>query len=316
MADTGGGSALWEGGIGGGGGGEGDGVWPSSKTKIRGLHGSSPPPFLIKTYEMVDDPLTNHIISWSHSGNSFIVWNHLILASDILPRFFRHSNFSSFIYQLNNYGFRKIGLQRWEYENAWFQAGKKHLLMNIKSRHHKLRKMSQRGSQECVYEMKEELDSLRDDQNMITAEMHKLKQMQEDMQSQMCAFKKHVRMVETKSREELTVLAKAMNKVMMKEVLKYVREGKEQKLGLQGTGEMSKSGEGKDESIEVDTSESSKSFGAETGKNKAEEEQQKKEVKLDDLMISKMIMDEAEDVIAKTTSLEEEEVVVVVNLEL
>nr|GMC89907.1 heat shock factor protein HSF30 [Ipomoea batatas] len=285
MANMGGGSALWEGGIGGGG-GEGDGVWPSSKNKVRGLHGSRPPPFLIKTYEMVDDPLTNHIISWSHSGDSFIVWNHLILASDILPRFFRHSNFSSFIYQLNNYGFRKIGLQRWEYENVWFQAGKKHLLMNIKSRHHKLRKMAQRGSLECQYEMKEELEILRDDQNMITAEMQKLKQMQEDMQSQMCAFKNHVRMVETKSREELT-----------------------------GSGEMSKSGEGKDEIIEVDTSESSKSSGAETGKDKAEEEQQKKVVKLDDLMISKMIMDEAEDVIAKITSLEEEEVVVV-NLEL
>ncbi|XP_031126241.1 heat stress transcription factor A-7a-like [Ipomoea triloba] len=315
MANMGGGSALWEGGISGGGRGEGDGVWPSSKNKVRGLHGSSPPPFLIKTYEMVDDPLTNYIISWSHSGDSFIVWNHLILASDILPRFFRHSNFSSFIYQLNNYGFRKIGLQRWEYENVWFQAGKKHLLMNIKSRHHKLRKMAQRGSLECQYEMKEELEILRDDQNMITAEMQKLKQMQEDMQSQMCAFKNHVRMVETKSREELTVLAKAMNKVMMKEVLKYVRERKEQKLDLQGSGEMSKSGEGKDEIIEVDTSESSKSSGAETGKDKEEEEQQKEEVKLDDLMISKMLMDEAEDVIAKTTSLEEEEVVVV-NLEL
>lgn len=106
-----GGSALWEGGIGGGGGGGGgdgsgrvgDGVRQSSKTKVGGLHDSSPPPFLTKTFEMVNDPHTNHIISWSHSGTSFIVWDHLTLASDILPRFFRHSNFSSFVYQLNNY---------------------------------------------------------------------------------------------------------------------------------------------------------------------------------------------------------------------
>lgn len=213
-------------------------------------------------------------------------------------------------------GFRKIGLQKWEYENAWFQAGKKHLLINIKSRHHKLKRMIQRGSQECCqYEMKEELDSLRNGQNMITAEMNKLKQMQEDMQSQISAFKKHAKMVDTKSKEELMILAKAMNKVMMKQVLKYIGEGKKQKLDLQETGEMSKSGEGKDEIIEVNTSESSESSAAETGKKNVEEHQ-KTEVKLDDLMISKMIMDEAEDMIAKTTSLEEEEEVVVVNIEL
>ena len=33
------------------------------------------PPFLTKTYDMVDNPATDAIISWSNGNNSFVVWN-------------------------------------------------------------------------------------------------------------------------------------------------------------------------------------------------------------------------------------------------
>lgn len=61
------------------------------------------PPFLTKTYEMVDDPSTDLAVSWSPSNKSFVVWNPPDFARDLLPRFFKHSNFSSFIRQLNTY---------------------------------------------------------------------------------------------------------------------------------------------------------------------------------------------------------------------
>lgn len=64
---------------------------------------SSLPPFLVKAYDMVDDPSTDSIVGWSPSNKSFIVWNPPEFCRDLLPRFFKHNNFSSFIRQLNTY---------------------------------------------------------------------------------------------------------------------------------------------------------------------------------------------------------------------
>ncbi|KAK9128359.1 hypothetical protein Syun_017156 [Stephania yunnanensis] len=49
------------------------------------IHEMGPPPFLTKTFEMVDDPLTDAIVSWNKARNSFIVWDSYRLASNLLP---------------------------------------------------------------------------------------------------------------------------------------------------------------------------------------------------------------------------------------
>lgn len=62
-----------------------------------------PTPFLTKTYHMVDDPIVDDVISWNEEGSTFVVWRPAEFAHDLLPKYFKHNNFSSFVRQLNTY---------------------------------------------------------------------------------------------------------------------------------------------------------------------------------------------------------------------
>ncbi|PIN11010.1 hypothetical protein CDL12_16400 [Handroanthus impetiginosus] len=82
---------------------------------------SLPTPFLTKTFQLVDDHDIDDVISWNEDGSTLIVWNPTEFARDLLPKYFKHNNFSSFVRQLNTYGFRKVVPDRWEFSNECFR---------------------------------------------------------------------------------------------------------------------------------------------------------------------------------------------------
>ncbi|SAL96345.1 hypothetical protein [Absidia glauca] len=99
--------------------------------------------FVHKLFNMVIDPHYQHLISWNYTNASFIVCNIVEFSRDVLPKHFKHNNFSSFVRQLNMYGFHKVNKsprghrtlaenQIWEFSHPKFMRDRHDLLDEIK----------------------------------------------------------------------------------------------------------------------------------------------------------------------------------------
>lgn len=99
-------------------------------------------PFIRATYNILNLPdeegeeSYEAYIRWSEDGTAVLICDDHGFASEVLPKFFKHQNISSFIRQLNIYGFHKTKQDpQWkEFQNDNFQRGKPELLGNIRRR--------------------------------------------------------------------------------------------------------------------------------------------------------------------------------------
>lgn len=140
--------------------------------------------FVTKLYQMINDSKSQHFIAWTELGTSFVVSNVGEFSRSILGSHFKHNNFSSFVRQLNMYGFHKINRtpraqrtsttsQTWEFSHPKFLRARPDLLDAIK------RKAlepdpRERGRVELPGEVARLLNDMRDENKALWREISRL----------------------------------------------------------------------------------------------------------------------------------------------
>ncbi|KAI9179916.1 hypothetical protein H9P43_005248 [Blastocladiella emersonii ATCC 22665] len=119
--------------------------------------------FVHKLFKLVNDPTTDALIRWTANGESFVVTD-VPEFEKVLPRYYKHRQFSSFVRQLNMYGFHKTNRavrgnarnaageqqpaqQEFEFAHASFLRGRPDLLETIRR---KTNESSASGNQQPV----------------------------------------------------------------------------------------------------------------------------------------------------------------------
>ncbi|KAI4369046.1 hypothetical protein MLD38_017537 [Melastoma candidum] len=195
--------------------------------------GGSVAPFLRKCYDMVEDSSTDPIISWGANAGTFVIWDITDFTVQLLPKYFKHSNFSSFMRQLNIYGFRKVDTDRWEFANEGFVKGQKHLMKNI-ARRKNIQAVEQKKSSRQTKDQKEsvaiaendglwkEVETLKNDKNSLMQELVKLSKLQTTSEGKVVVLKERIQGMEKNQQELFSFLVMAIqNPGLLVQLLKH-----------------------------------------------------------------------------------------------
>lgn len=153
--------------------------------------------FVKKLFQMLLQDQYLDVVRWTALGNSFVVLNTNEFTKEILPRHFKHSNFASFVRQLNKYDFHKVkisneekqsyeyGEDAWEFQHPDFRKDDRDALENIR-RKAPLKKETP-GDQNVKYS--NQMQALRQDMDQLQLEHKALLDKYKAVLESMVAFR-------------------------------------------------------------------------------------------------------------------------------
>ncbi|XP_069800068.1 heat shock factor protein 3-like [Dendropsophus ebraccatus] len=159
------------------------------------------PAFLMKLWALVEDPSNNDVIAWSWNGQNFCILDEQRFSKEILPKYFKHNNLSSFIRQLNMYGFRKVmslesGLVKSdrgsyiEFQHPFFKKGKAELLENIKRKMSSVKSEDPHLAPEELQKVVTELQDLKDVQSNMDTKLENMRRENEALWKEVSALRR------------------------------------------------------------------------------------------------------------------------------
>uniref|UniRef100_M8BIZ3 Heat stress transcription factor C-1b n=1 Tax=Aegilops tauschii TaxID=37682 RepID=M8BIZ3_AEGTA len=154
-------------------------------------------PFVAKTFHMVSDPATDAVVCWGGASNTFLVLDPAAFSDFLLPSYFKHRNFASFVRQLNTYGFRKVDPDVWEFAHESFLRGQAKLLPLI------VRKKKRAGAGAAGRELCEEEEEVR---GTIQA-VQRLRDERRGMEEELQAMDRRLRAAENRPGQMMAFLA-------------------------------------------------------------------------------------------------------------
>uniref|UniRef100_A0A8D0HX06 HSF-type DNA-binding domain-containing protein n=1 Tax=Sphenodon punctatus TaxID=8508 RepID=A0A8D0HX06_SPHPU len=171
------------------------------EVSVRSSPGAEPVPgFLAKLWALVEDPGTEEVITWSRNGQNFCILDDQRFAKELLPKYFKHNNISSFIRQLNIYGFRKvIALENGmmtaekstvlEFQHPFFKQGKAHLLEKIKRKVSTVRAEDLKVCPEDLHKVLSEVQEMREQQNNMDLKLASMKRENQALWKEVAALR-------------------------------------------------------------------------------------------------------------------------------
>lgn len=153
--------------------------------------------FVKKLFQMLLKDQYLDVVRWTPKGNSFVVLNTNEFTKDVLPQHFKHSNFASFVRQLNKYDFHKVkisneekqsyvyGDDAWEFQHPKFRKDDPDALDQI----HRKAPLKKESSSDPTSRYTSEVLSLRQDLTQLQLEHKTLLDKYKAVLESMVAFR-------------------------------------------------------------------------------------------------------------------------------